>query len=516
MNFLSEIKKIRSLINLFEGKDNINEHAIIGDKIAQIISGVVNNEYNELIDENMDFIMLNDKLSNYEEIEDQVKDVFVSIGSEDFFDSRMDIDSLINNLDRIFPNAEIHLIKGYVNSIEFNLDDKNKELIENNSVSFFNIFRKNRINIVGNHNLVGIESLSQGEDIIIDLIEIINNYVGEADTEEEKDEYVEKFNDLDIDEETDFDEIYEFLSLFEKMVKSKNSYSTDLKNNFYGDVEMIQIALKFLEVPLTESLEISGKYDDKTKEAIKKYQISQSIKDTGIADTETLEEILWDLKTKSFDDEDLAGFLSNNGVELKVYEPDDIDLEDIIDKIIDNIEGGYAAPEHFQASAEKQKDPSVKKALLNSGETMFGIDRKNGPTMTEFWDMVDENSGYAAESEGKPKWQHGYMGGSVEDELREFVYDWAIPYYEKLKEDKLSSELKQFLEEDNRLATHFMYACWNGILFYNDFKNELESAISEGVTDRDELWEIAINTRKNHSNGVVRLTAPKVEKIATE
>ena len=60
MNFLSEIKKIKSLINLFEGKENINEHAIIGDKIAKLISNVINNEYNDLIDENVDFIMLND------------------------------------------------------------------------------------------------------------------------------------------------------------------------------------------------------------------------------------------------------------------------------------------------------------------------------------------------------------------------------------------------------------------------------------------------------------------------
>jgi peptidoglycan hydrolase-like protein with peptidoglycan-binding domain len=515
MNFLSEIKKIRSLINLFEGKDKIEPVAIIGDNIAKLVSTNFNNEYSELIDENMDYELLYNKLSSYENVEDQVEDVFLSIGSEDFFDNRIDVGTLLDNLDRIFPNAKIHIIKGYIDSVENNLDTKNIELLEDNSVSFYRIFQKNNINVVGDHKIFGSVKLDIGENLIIDLVEIIKQYFDFNEREEEDEEEKEViFNDLDIDERTDFDVIYEFLSNLEKMVKSKNVYNTELKDKYLGDVEIIQISLKFLGVSFSESLEINGKYDEKTKRCVEEFQKTKGISPDGIADTDTLEEILWDLKIKSFDDDDLFKFLSGEEIEMKVYTPDVYDLEDIIDNIINNIEGGYAATEHFMANAHKQKDPTVRDALLNSGETMFGIDRKNGPQMDEFWEIVDENSGYAPESADKDKWTHGYMGGDVEDELRELVYEWAIPLYEDYKNSKMSSELRRLVDEDKRLATHFMYACWNGIVFYNQFKNILESEISNGNTDRDSLWKVAIDSRKNHSNGVARLTAPKVEKIA--
>jgi hypothetical protein len=120
------------MINLFEGKGKIEPVAIIGDKIAKIVSNGFNNEYPELIDGNMDYVLLNNRLTEYEEVEDQVKDVFLSIGSEDFFDNGIDIATLLDNLDRIFPNAEIHLIRGYVDIVENGLDEKNMDLLEDN------------------------------------------------------------------------------------------------------------------------------------------------------------------------------------------------------------------------------------------------------------------------------------------------------------------------------------------------------------------------------------------------
>jgi peptidoglycan hydrolase-like protein with peptidoglycan-binding domain len=517
MSLLSEIKRIKKMINLFEGKGKIEPVAIIGDKIAKIVSNGFNNEYPELIDGNMDYVLLNNRLTEYEEVEDQVKDVFLSIGSEDFFDNGIDIATLLDNLDRIFPNAEIHLIRGYVDIVENGLDEKNMDLLEDNSVSFYRLFQKNNINTIGNHEIFGDEGLDFGDDLVIDLVEKIKEYYNFTDDyseDDEEEEQGDEFEDLDIDDKTDFDAIYEFLSNLEKMVKSKNVYDIKLKDKYMGDIEILQIALKFLKIPFSESLEINGKYDEKTKKCVEQFQSEKAISPNGVADSKTLEELLWDLKVKSFDDDDLFKFISGEDIEIKSYTPDVYDLEDIIDNIINNIEGGYAAPEHFRASAEKQKDPTVKQALLNSGETMFGIDRKNGPKMDEFWGLVDENSGYAPESFDKDKWTHGYMGGDVEDELRELVYEWAVPLYEDYKNSKMSSELRRLVDEDKRLATHFMYACWNGVVFYNEFKNILESEISGGNTDRDSLWQVAINSRKNHSNGVMKKTAPKVENIA--
>lgn len=522
MNIISEIKRIKGLISLMEGNEKTSNVAIIGDNIAYLLTVGGNNEYSDLVNKEMNFKGLMDRLFKYDDVENQVNNLFISIGSKDFFNPNLDVKSLINSLEEIFPNAKMHLIKGYVDAITNNLDEKNEDLIEDNSISFFKLFQMDKIDIIGEHDIIGNGPLDLGDEILLEISDIIDQYENQEYYDIEGDEEVDNenvelsFKDLDIDDDTDFDVIYEFLSNLEKMIKSKNTYSTKLGGNYYGDVEIIQIALKYLGVNLTESLEINGKYDDKTKRSIEQYQSSKGINKTGIADSKTLTELLWDLKVRSFDDDDLYRFMNDMGVEIKTYVPDVYDLEDIVDLIIDNIEGGYAATEHFMSSANNEKNPSLKKALLNSGETMFGIDRKNGPTMTEFWEIVDENSGYSPKSKGKPKWSHGYMGGSVEDDLRELVYDWVIPTYEESINSKLDSETKRLVNEDKRLATHLLYGVWNGPVFFNEFASVLNSAVSNGVTDRDELWDIAINSRKNNSNGVMSLTAPKVEKIANQ
>jgi peptidoglycan hydrolase-like protein with peptidoglycan-binding domain len=520
MNIISEIKRIKGLISLMEGNEKTSNVAIIGDNIAYLLNTGGNNEYSDLVSKDMDYKGLMDRLFTYEEVEDQVNNLFISIGSEDYFNPNLDVKTLINTLEEIFPNAKMHLIKGYVDAITNNLDEKNIESMEDNSIIFFKLFQMDKINVIGDHEVVGDGFLDLGDNILTNISDIIDEYENQdyydLGDEEEVDVIEPTFKDLDIDEDADFDVIYEFIANLEKMVKSKNKYSTDLKNNYYGDVEIIQIALKFLGVNLTESLEITGKYDDKTKRSIEEYQSSKGISKTGIADTKTLTELLWDLKVKSFDDDDLAKFMGGLGVEIKQYTPDNYDLENIVDLIINNIEGGYAATEHFQKNIDKVKNADTKQALLNSGETMFGIDRKNGPTMTEFWKVVDENSGYTPESKDKPKWTHGHMGGDVEDELRELVYDWAIPTYESMKNSKLESTTKDLVDDDKRITTHLLYAVWNGPVFFNNFASTLNSAVSSGVTDRDELWDIAINSRRNYGNDLISSGASKIEKIANQ
>ena len=520
MNIISEIKRIKGLISLMEGNEKTSNVAIIGDNIAYLLNTERNNEYSDLVSKDMDYKGLMDRLFTYEEVEDQVNNLFISIGSEDYFNPNLDVKTLINTLEEIFPNAKMHLIKGYVDVISNNLDEKNIESMEDNSIIFFKLFQMDKVNVIGDHEVVGEGFIDLGDEIVLNISDIIDQYESQdyydLGDEEEVEVIEPTFKDLDIDDDTDFDVIYEFISNLEKMVKSKNTYSTDLKNNYYGDVEIIQIALKFLGVNLTESLEISGKYDDKTKRSIEEYQSSKGISKTGIADTKTLTELLWDLKVSSFDDDDLAKFMGDLGVEIKQYTPDNYDLENIVDLIINNIEGGYAATEHFQKNIDKVKNADTKRALLNSGETMFGIDRKNGPTMTEFWQIVDENSGYAPESEDKPKWTHGYMGGDVEDELRELVYDWAISSYEDMKNSKLDPSTIDLVDDDKRITTHLLYAVWNGPVFFNNFASTLNSAVSSGVTDRDELWDIAINSRKNYGNDLISSGASKIEKIANQ
>jgi len=513
MKFITEINKIKKLINIFENKLGFNTTIIIGDKIAYYLNEKMTTSYSDLVDINMSFDQLLDRLFKFNDVDEEVANVFISIGSEDFFDTNLDVSSLITKLDEIFPNANMFLIKGYIDAIEYNLDEKNCDLLEDNSISFFKLFELDRIQVIGKHSVIGYGVLERNSDIIFDLNEIIDSYEEDIYIDKEDDKK-NNFSDLNIDEDSDFDTIYEFLANLEKMIKSKNEYSIDLKDRYLGDVELIQIALKFLGATFSESIEINGKYDDKTKRSVEEYQNKKGLQKTGVVDSETLEELLYELKVKSFDDEDIAKYMGKLDVEIKKYKIDDYDLEELCDRIINNIEGGYANESHFMSAANNEKNSDIKQALLNSGETMFGIDRKNGPTMTEFWKVVDENSGWSDESADKEKWPHGHMGGDVEDELREYVYEWAIPTYEEFKNSKLDSEAKRLVDEDERLTVHLLYAVWNGVVFFNNFAKVINSAVSNGVTDRDELWKIALDSRKNNSNGAISNTAPKIEKIA--
>jgi predicted chitinase len=100
------------------------------------------------------------------------------------------------------------------------------------------------------------------------------------------------------------------------MWKSGNVYNTRSSGSFKPDIEQIQLALNFLQ-SLYE-IEITGKFDRDTEDAIYNYQKSVNLPETGIADSETLEDMFFNLKIKGFDDEDLAMFLSDMGVVSKV------------------------------------------------------------------------------------------------------------------------------------------------------------------------------------------------------
>jgi predicted chitinase len=108
------------------------------------------------------------------------------------------------------------------------------------------------------------------------------------------------------DDETDFDSIYEFLEQFEKIYKSKKSYDKTLGYEFEFDIKQIQIVLNFLT---GSDLEINGKYDEKTENVVADFQNEMGITETGICDTETLEEMFYKLKVKGFDEEDLSKFI---------------------------------------------------------------------------------------------------------------------------------------------------------------------------------------------------------------
>jgi len=521
------VKKLNNNVLL---KESYNKDTmIIGDSIAYLLDQKLNLFNSISIDQNIKYTTKNlyIDLDENDEPKDEIKNLIISIGSGDLFVEEEYVTNLCELIYELFPNAKYYVIEGFISSeIAEKLNEKQKIDLEFLRQSYYDKFPDDLFTIIDSGDLISREELNINSPKISFILNQILRYINigtdeikiqnkeiKKDIEKKEIIDIEKFNDLSIDGREEFDELNEFLSLLEKMIKSNNIYDKKLKNKYLGDVEIIQAALKFLDLPYSDDVEINGYFDDDTEYLVKQYQKIVGLSDNGVVNNKFLEKLLFDLEIKEFNEEELNTIFGKIGV-TKTYSPDSFDLVELCDNIINNLEGGYANEAHFKKNIDKVEDPDTKKALLNSGETMFGIDRKNGPTMTEFWKIVDENSGWAKESIGKEKWTHGYMGGSVENELRDKVYKWVIPTFEDFKNDMLDSETKKLVEEDKRISTHLLYGVWNGVVFFENFANDLNDAVSNGVTDRDELWEVAINSRRNNNNGLIRKKASEVEKVA--
>lgn len=256
---------------------------------------------------------------------DDVDHVFVSIGKGDEFSKKEQISLLSELLNDTFNGAKIYVVKPVLtpdNYNDFNLDVKENENIIKN---YYNEFKKNMVDVVGDYNSLdgdasGTErKLKSLKDNIVHKLFLDYNKKDNKEIGNEDEDIIVKHVDIPGEDETDFDTIYEFISRFEKILKSKNVYNKKSPTSFKPDIEQIQIILKFLEED--SNLEINGTYDTDTEEEISRYQQKKNLEDTGVADFETLEEMLYDLKIKGFDQEDLSKFIKKteeeSGIKLK-------------------------------------------------------------------------------------------------------------------------------------------------------------------------------------------------------
>lgn len=169
----------------------------------------------------------------------------------------------------------------------------------------------------------------------------------------------------------------------------------------------------------------------------------------------------------------------------------------IVGVIIDKLEGGYYHPDML-------KDGRIKDSRYsNSGETMFGIDRKAGGTLNtsdagiKFWNIIDKSG-------ARKNWDWLYRGGSLEPKLKDAAADIMYNQYSVLADKYLSPEAKKIVESDDRLLFNFIYATWNGSGWFRKFAIDFNSAVSKGIKNKDELIKIAIGSRIKDSNSLIR------------
>jgi hypothetical protein len=178
------------------------------------------------------------------------------------------------------------------------------------------------------------------------------------------------------------------------------------------------------------------------------------------------------------------------------------DFATVTRQVIANLEGGYADPRKVEAAG---LDP--KGLGRNSGETMFGIDRKNftnpidKASFNEFWKLIDEN---------KAPWPATRSIGFIpQDPLKTTLVNLAVKIMEaefnrNVKNYISNAELEKVIRSDGRLLFNFIYATWNGPGYFQEFSKEIAKTYASGKKTSEELLkrfiELRLNTRIFYPN----------------
>lgn len=191
-------------------------------------------------------------------------------------------------------------------------------------------------------------------------------------------------------------------------------------------------------------------------------------------------------------------------------------FSNMVNKIIDTFEGGYYDDDwHLQGMGD-------------SGETMYGIDRKHGPESKtgvglEFWKLIDDDKSKNPEcykleydpAKGKGK----CYNPTLSNQLKQKIEQMMRPQYDDLSKRFLTPEAKQIVDSDNNLLFNFTYAVWNGSGYFQDFAKYINGLVKSGEKNPKVLSQKLIDYRKNYSsrssfaNNLVRRSGREMEKL---
>ena len=178
------MKKIFNLQEDFVNEPNV---AVIGDEIAYLLDNSDLFRPIDLIDPNIDVDLLLKQLTRQEPYP-FVDTLFFSVGSNDLFDPNTSISALVNELSRVFPNAELYLMKGYIDIDEYDFDDEQWDKIGDDEIIFHQMLEKDKVNVVGNYFSFGDEVLSKGSKVIRNLRGVVDNFIHDGGFEFENEE----------------------------------------------------------------------------------------------------------------------------------------------------------------------------------------------------------------------------------------------------------------------------------------------------------------------------------------
>lgn len=191
------------------------------------------------------------------------------------------------------------------------------------------------------------------------------------------------------------------------------------------------------------------------------------------------------------------------------------EFEEITKKIVDKIEGGYYHPSFKIKGAKrangKYMSPSSFSPMGDSGETMFGIDRKHGGNIntnaygSQFWGIIDN----AQKIEGR--WPYAYRGGQYQEKLMDLASKIMYDQYDKNARTYLTKEARKVIESNRNLFFQFAYASWNGAMYFKKLSNAVNNSVKKGIINSNELYDVVMNAR--YSSGQSSKKIAKIDRI---
>lgn len=184
----------------------------------------------------------------------------------------------------------------------------------------------------------------------------------------------------------------------------------------------------------------------------------------------------------------------------------------LINEIINRIEGGYYHPD-MKAKLRGGEN------MLSSGETMFGIDRKNGGNINTsaegvaFWNLIDANY---SDKHGNTAYYNDMADGkkipaNVGKQLRQYVEQIIMNLF-NTNVRFLSDGAKKIVLSSPELLLQFLYACWNGSGNFQKFANIVNAAYQNGERNAKKLYDLVQEARRSRG-GLWKKGADKLDVI---
>ncbi|MDQ5928647.1 MAG: hypothetical protein QG594_421, partial [Bacteroidota bacterium] len=163
-----------------------------------------------------------------------------------------------------------------------------------------------------------------------------------------------------------------------------------------------------------------------------------------------------------------------NGVKKSTTE-----FNEILRIVVDYLEGSYCKG-------------GLSCGSKNSGETLWGLDRLNhvGPLDTAFWEKVDQ-------VKNKPKkWNSSYPKPNDNPIIfNEYSKIIENDYNKFIKTYIKTPQILELINNDGLLKFNFIYATFNGSVWFKGFSKLIESEYNSGKRTSDELLKVFVDER---------------------